>query len=102
MYIKVSKRFATYCNKVAKKSGIEFHAEVLKMTEGQYLSIFPDGWATTDFTGDGYNVLHVSYPWHYYACPIFMSTEMLTDEFRRRRVKTENDLQEMIIKLFEI
>ena len=104
MKIKVSKVFAKFVNETAKMSGKDFHANVVA------LSTSAAGWHGLDpYDEIDYNyetgkimALCITYPADYYACPVYMSTRRLCAEFRRRGIKTVEQLRAMIVDMFEI
>ena len=95
MIIKVSKVFANFINETAKEFGKKFHAEVVKF------STFGDD-IDYDCSTGRYRNIQVTYPYGYYAVPQYFSTGQLVREFRRRGVKTVEDLKKMIVDICEI
>lgn len=95
MIIKVSKVFANFINETAKEFGKKFHAEVVKFsTIGDEVDY---DWSTGRFRN-----IQITYPYGYYAVPQYFSTRYLVREFKRRGVKTVEDLKKMIVDICEI
>ena len=106
MNVAVSKVFASFINKTAKELGFKAHAEVVEMSDRQYqLSVgdIYDACDYRDYTGAGnLKAIMVTYPDDYYACPQYLSTKTLVNEFRGRGVKTLDELKEMLRDMLEI
>ena len=105
MKIAATKVFADYINKTAIQTGKKFEAELQKMSFIQYQMNF-DIW-TADEYGDitpdkTVKIIVVTYPYNYYCSAKYLTTYYLNKEFRQRGVKTEKDLQDMIIDLLEV
>ena len=96
MIVKVSKRFAKFINDTAKKFRKEFHADVVEVRE-----LWGDD-ADYNWETGMYKKIRLTYPSDYYACPQYLSTKYLNEEFRRRGVRTCEELEEMIVDLCEI
>ena len=106
MNIQVSKVFANFINKTAKEMGFEAHAEVIALRSSAYtFATGTDRWdGECDYSPktDTYRVIEVSYPYDFYATRKFLTTSELNQEFRRRGVKTEDELKEMLRDMLEI
>ena len=106
MNIQVSKTFANFINKTAKALGFEAHAEVIAIKETAYefctgTSLWDAG-NDYDYSTGTCKVIEVSYPYEFYATRKFLTTYELVREFRRRGVKTVEELQEMLRDMLEI
>lgn len=106
MNIQVSKVFAKFINKTAKEMGFKAHAEVVALRSSAYtFATGTDLWdagADYDWEHDTYRVIEVSYPYDFYATRKFLTTYELNQEFKRRGVKTEDELKEMLRDMLEI
>lgn len=106
MNIQVSKVFAKFINKTAKEMGFEAHAEVIALRSSAYTFATGtdrwDGECDYDWEHDTYRVIEVSYPYDFYATRKFLTTYELNQEFKRRGVKTEDELKEMLRDMLEI
>ena len=109
MKVKVSKVFADFINKTAKELGFKAEASVVKMSERAYrlnvgLSAMLDAQDTGDYDWceDEYKVIRVVYPEDYCACPQYLTTTSLNNEFNRRRVTTADELKAMVRSMCEI
>ena len=106
MNIKVSKVFANFINKTAKEMGFEAHAEVIALRSSAYTFATGndvwDGECDYCWKTDTYRVIEVSYPYEYYATRRFLTTYELVKEFRKRGVKTAEELKEMLKDMLEI
>lgn len=106
MNIKVSKVFAKFINDTAKEMGFEAHAEVVALRSSAYtFATGNDMWygdCDYDWKTDTYRVIEVSYPWDFYATRRFLTTYELVNEFRKRGVKTVDELKEMLKDMLEI
>ena len=102
MKVKVSKVFAKW---MASACGVS--AEVVTMNANQYRYLVGDEFDAID-AGDYdyenllFRAIMVTYPDDYYACPMYLSTARLNSEFRRRGIRTEEELKKMIKDLCEI
>ena len=106
MNIAVTKTFANFINKTAKALNFKAHAEVIAIPSSSYE--FCTGTSLWD-AGDDYDystrtcrVIEVSYPYEFYATRKFLTTYEFTREFRRRDVRTAEELQEMLRDMLEI
>ena len=109
MKVKVSKVFADFINRTAKELGFKAEASVVKMSERAYrlnvgLNAILDALDTDDYDWDEdeFKVLRVTYPEEYCACPQYLTTALLTSEFRRRGVNDADGLKSMVRSLCEI
>lgn len=106
MNIKVSKVFAKFINDTAKEMGFEAHAEVVALRSSAYtFATGNDMWSGDcdyDWKTDTYRVIEVSYPWDFYATRRFLTTYELVNEFRKRGVKTVDELKAMLRDMLEI
>lgn len=109
MKVKVSKVFAKFINDTAKELGFKCEASVVTMSERGYrLNVGLDAALDAEDNGDydwaedEYKVIKVLYPEEYYAMPTYLTTASLTKEFRRRKVSTEEELQQMLRDMCEI
>lgn len=108
MYIQVSKVFAKFINKTAKELGFEAYAYVAELNENQYRMMVSDPeeaiWDGYDYDWDKgvFKAICIEYPAEYYACPQFLTTKMLTKEYRRQGVSNTEELKEMIRCMVEI
>ncbi len=106
MNIKVSKVFARFINTTAKELGFEAHAEVIALRSSAYTfatgTDLWDGECDYDYAAGTYRVIEVSYPDEYYASRRFLTTHTLVSEFRKRGVKTLEELKEMLRDMLEI
>ena len=104
MKVAATKAMATYINKVAKKNNLKAQAVPVKA-----------GWAEVGlealYDADQYGELDadnrakaikILFPYEYYACPLYFTTASLNREFKSRRVKTEEELDAMIVDLISI
>ena len=104
MIIKVSKVFANFINETAKLRGLNARAEVVEFSENAYRWHVSLSDGLTDYnprTGK-YKAIQITFPADFYACPIYLTTEQLTREFRRYNVRNINDLRALIQDLIEI
>lgn len=112
MKIKATKTFAAWINSVANRTGKQFHAELKEYSLKAYSAA---GFSLSNFNifdaadyGDWdaersvVRIIEVRYPYEFHAVPQYLTTKTLVKEFRTRGVKTENDLEKMIIDLCEI
>jgi hypothetical protein len=106
MNIQVSKTFANFINKTAKEMGFEAHAEVIALRSSAYTFATGTDWldGECDYSPstDTYRVIEVSYPYDFYATRKFLTTYGLTTEFRKRGVKTEEGLKDMLYDMLAI
>ena len=108
MKIKVSKVFADFINKTAKELGFEVSAKVVELSENMYrLHVSYDIFRAEDFGDYNYNTgkykaIKILYPENYFACPNYLTTYQLTQEFKRNNVSTISELKEMIKNICEI
>jgi len=106
MNIQVSKTFANFINKTAKEMGFEAHAEVIALRPSAYTfatgTDLWDGECDYNWNTNTYRVIEVSYPYDFYATRRFLTTYELTKEFRRRGVKTAEELKDMLRDMLEI
>ena len=86
--------------------GFEAHAEIVEMSDRQYglcVGDIFDAYDYRDYTPAGnFKAIMISYPGDYYACPQYLSTKALVNEFRGRGVKTLDELKEMLRDMLEI
>ena len=109
MKIKVSKVFADFINRTAKELGFSAEASVQRMSERGYVlnvgmeaQLDADDYGDYDWAEDEYKVIRVVYPDDYYACPQYLTTKSLTDEYRRRGVSTIDELKLMLKDILSI
>ena len=109
MKVKVSKVFADFINKTAKELGFKAEASVVKMSERAYrlnvgLNAMLDAQDTDDYDWgeDEYKVIRVVYPEDYCACPQYLTTTALNNEYRRRGVTTADELKAMVCSMCKI
>lgn len=106
MKIQVSKTFAKFINDTAKEMGFEAHAEVIALRSSAYTFATGtdrwDGECDYNWDTDTYRVIEVSYPWDFYATRRFLTTYALNLEFRKRGVKTVDELKAMLRDMLEI
>lgn len=106
MNIKVSKTFAKFINKTAKEMGFEAHAEVVALRSSAYTFATGvdmwDGECDYDWETGTYRVIEVSYPYDFYATRKFLTTYELVSEFRKRGVKSVDELKDMLREMLEI
>lgn len=106
MNIAVTKVFAKFINKTAKEMGFKAHAVVITLPSNAYtFHTGTDLWDAGDdydFTTGRCKVIMVDYPEIYYACTRFLSTHRLTEEFRKRGVRTAEELKEMLRDMLEV
>ena len=108
MNIQVSKVFAKFINKTAKEMGFEAHAEVVLLPYEGYSFYTGQSVVDASFSGDydwetrDFKTIKVTYPDNYYACPVYLTTKGLVEEFRSRGVETADELKEMLKDMLEI
>ena len=106
MKIQVSKVFAKFINDTAKEMGFEAHAEVIALRSSAYTFATGtdrwDGECDYNWENDTYRVIEVSYPYDFYATRKFLTTYELVNEFRKRGVKTVDELKVMLRDMLEI
>lgn len=109
MKIKVSKVFADFINKTAKELGFCAEASVQRMSERGYVlnvgmaaQLDADDYGDYDWAEDEYKVIRVVYPEEYYACPQYLTTKALNDEYNRRGVSTIDELKQMLKDILSI
>lgn len=105
MKIQVSKVFADFINKTVPN----VEASVRKMSENEYrihVGIFAlwdaEQYGDYDWQTGKYKAIVVLYPDDYYACPRYITTKELDNEFKRRGVKDAEGLKSMIKDMIEI
>ena len=103
MKVKVSKVFADFINKTAKELGFKAEASVQRMSERMYrlhvglnAMLDAEDYGDYDWREGEYKVIRVVYPEEYYACPQYLTTKALNDEYNRRRVSTADELKAML------
>lgn len=105
MKVKVSKVFASFINQVAKDRNLNFSAEVVEIGPNSYNFFVGDSWpGEIDYnskTGN-YKAIKIVYPYEYFCCPVFVSTDNLTRNFRRYRVQDIEGLKDMICDLYAV
>ena len=108
MNIQVSKVFAKFINKTAKEMGFEVHAEVVLLPYEGYSFYTGQSVVDASFSGDydwetrDFKTIKVTYPDNYYACPVYLTTKGLVEEFRSRGVKTMEELKDMLREMLEV
>ena len=105
MNIQVSKVFADFINKTVPN----VEASVRKMSENEYrmhvgsLAVcLAAQYGDYDWQTDKYKAIVVLYPDDHYACPRYITTKELHEEFKRRGVKDAEGLKSMIKDMIEI
>lgn len=107
MKVKVSKVFAQHLNSIKDYLDIDV-ARVVSMDEHQYrLNVTTDtieAMIRGDYTYDTrmYKAIRIDYPAEYYACPRYLTTKELNDEFARHNVKDIDGLNRMLKSIIEI
>ena len=106
MKIQVSKVFAKFINDTTKEMGFEAHAQVVALRSSAYTFATGtdrwDGECDYDWKTDTYRVIEASYPCDFYATRKFLTTYALNLEFRKRGVKTVDELKAMLRDMLEI
>lgn len=106
MKIQVSKTFAKFINDTAKEMGFEAHAQVIALRSSAYTFATGtdrwDGGCDYDWKTGTYRVIEVSYPYDFYATRKFLTTYALNLEFRKRGVKTVDELKAVLRDMLEI
>ena len=107
MKVQVSKVFAKFINDTAKEMGFQAEASVVYMSTMGYQMNVGDPYdgedgGDWDWEKSKFKAIQIVYPYEYYACPLYLSTKRLCAEFRRRGIKTMQELKEMIRDLVEI
>ena len=108
MKIKVSKTFAKFINDTAKELNFKVSAKVVELSENSYRwNVDSDIFRALDY-GD-YDIsnrtgkaIMLVYPEDYFACPNYLTTYQLTQEFKRNSVSSLEDLKNMIKNMCEI
>ena len=106
MNIAVTKTFASFINKTAKALGFKCHAEVIAIPASAYA--FCTGYSRWDseidhdYATDTFKVIEVTYPYEYYATRKLLTTCELSEEFRRRKIETVEELQVMLRDMLEV
>lgn len=103
MQVKVSKTFAKYVNQFCQETGL---AEEVAYREVSPIN-YPRGAREAVYNGDTTpkgkcKVIEIFYKASDYACPTTLTTGYLISESRRRNIKTEADLKEMLEDLIAI
>ena len=104
MQIKVSKVFAKFINETAKENGLRFKATI-ELIKPKFYTFYTGSYPCYedfDFKAERFKTLCISYPADYYANEVYLSTDQIINEFRKRNIKTLEDLKQMILDLFEI
>ena len=104
MLIKCTKKCAQVMNQGARK---QYHAELVELSARAYELCGGDIWdavAHGDYNArtDRYWALLVTYPAAAYACPVYLTTEALWQNFRRSGVRDIAGLQSMLHDLLDI
>lgn len=105
MKIAATKVFADFINKTVSKMGFQARAELVKFTERGFtlnVDCWGPDWADMDPKSGLYKAIRVTYPGDFYACPVYLSTRQLCDEFRRRGVRDLEGLADMVRDMCEI
>ena len=108
MKIKVSKTFAKFINDTAKELNFKVSAKVVELSENSYRwNVDSDIFRALDY-GD-YDIcsrtgkaIMLVYPEDYFACPNYLTTYQLNQEFKRYNVSSLEDLKSMIKNMCEI
>lgn len=105
MKIQVSKVFADFINKTVPN----VEASVRKMSENEYrmhVGCFAawdaEQYGDYDWQTGKFKAIVVLYPDDYYACPRYITTKELDNEFKRRGVRDAEGLKSMIKDMIEI
>lgn len=107
MQIRVTKTFANFINHTAKRLNFKAHAELVTMDMDKY-RVFVGEPVDAMFSGDYdssigvFKAIRVSYPFEYYACDRYLTTNELVHEFHRYGVVDCTDLMNMIKDMLEI
>lgn len=101
MKIKATKTFAKYLNTL----GLNMTAELVKMSANEYRwrvgdPFMAEQYGDYDYNTGKYAAIMLTYPYSYYACPRFLSTETLRIELSG--VRTEPALRSALHDLCEI
>lgn len=105
MKIQVSKVFAKFMNETFKENGLNYRAEVVTMPENLYhfhVGNVWGAWYDYDHTTGKYKAIRVEYPVNFYACPLYLTTSRLNNQYERFNVKTLEDLKRMLREICEI
>lgn len=105
MKIKVTKTFASFMNKAAEKHNVKFFASVVNLTDREYschFGMWADGDIDYDWNTGLFKAIAVSYPGEYFAGVRYVGTTELVKECRKRNIKTFEELEKMIVEMFEI
>lgn len=86
--IKATSVMAKHLNDAFKRKGFDYSAKVVALTERNYSwyvgSVYDaQDYGDYDYNHDQYKAIMVSYPADYYACPRYISTRELAEEFNR-------------------
>ena len=103
MKVQVSKVFAKF---ISKATGFAARVETLPERAYRFCTgVEPydaDYYGDYDWATGEYKAIVVTYPDGYYACPRYVTTKELHEEFKRRRIKTAEGLGEMLKDMLTI
>lgn len=108
MQIRATKTFCNYINKVAKQQGKSFRADLVMMNSVQRSMMTPmySDWEYDeqdyDYNDGRYRTIRIMYPEDYYCEPRYLKTSDIVREFKRLNVETLEQLNNMIVDMFEI
>lgn len=108
MKLQVSKTFAKYINTLNKKGLIHIdNCSVVEFTERSYIvhvpnnRLFNEMYIDYNPKTDKYKALCIVYPSKFNAMPLYLTTIILLNEFKRRNVKTVEQFHNMLVDLIE-
>ncbi len=103
MQVKVSKAFAKYASNFVKETGLAEEAAYREVSSINHPGGAPEAIDNGDTTPSGKcKVIEIYYKADDYAIPTTLTTGYLISESRRRGIRTEADLKEMLQKLIAI
>lgn len=113
MKIKVSQTMVNFIKKMAKNNELNIECVELKwfsergytLNLGTMALLDAEEYNDWDFDDEGnykYKCIIVCYPYNYYAMPRYITTAELAKEAKRRNVKTEQELKDMLKEMIEI
>lgn len=108
MQIRATKTFCNYINKVAKQQGKSFRADLVMMNSVQRSMMTPmySDWEYDeqdyDYNEGRYRTIKICYPEDYYCEPRYFKTSDIVKWYKRLNVETLEQLDNMIVDMFEI
>lgn len=108
MKVAVTRVFAKFINETANIMGFECEASVVHIPDSHYGFFTGNSLFDSMFFGDydadkrSSRVIKVVYHDDYYACPKYLTTKELQEEFVRHEVRTADGLRKMLRELLEI